>query len=149
MKDLIIPNEIMLPRDYTELVIRPEASRENRLAHNDMIMVMDTKIQLRMSLQAGGREVMEYVIVLEASDMGGFDDALRCKLLQHPYLNVFVHCPREGEKPDWDNIHVRVEDPHGILTWLFPGGNFSYLTNQLRQHGDRHLTEPLRLPAAD
>jgi hypothetical protein len=148
MSNLTHNRQLKKPRDYTELVIRPVADRETRLAHNDQIVVWDTKVQIRMALEAGGREIMEYVIVLEASDMGGADEALRCKLLQHPYLNAFIHCPRD-EKPDWDNVHVRVEDPHGILAWLFPGGNFSYLLNSIKQHGDRHLTEPLRLPAAD
>lgn len=148
MSNLTHPWQLKKPRDYTELVIRPVAERGTHLAHNDQIMVWDTKVEIRMALEAGGREIMEYVIVLEASDIGSSDDALRCKLLEHPYLNAFVHCPRD-EKPDWDNVHVRVEDPHGILAWLFPGGNFSYLLNSIKQHGDRHLTEPLRLPAAD
>jgi hypothetical protein len=146
MKELNHNRQLRKPRDFTELVIRPVAERETRLAHNEQIVMWDTKVKIRMALVAGGREIMEYVIVLEASDMGSADDVLRCKLLQHPYLNVFVHCHRD-EKPDWDNIHVRVEDEAGILAWLFPGGNFSYLINSIKQHGDKSITEPLRLPA--
>jgi hypothetical protein len=145
MSNLTHNRQLKKPRDYTELVIRPVADRETRLAHNDQIVVWDTKVEIRMALEAGGREIMEYVVVLSASDMGETNEALRCKLLQQPYLNVFIHCPRD-EKPDWDHIHVRVEDPHGILAWLFPGGNFSYLLNSIKQHGGEQLTEPLRLP---
>lgn len=148
MKEIRHNRQLIKPKDFTELVIRPEVDRATRLADYDQIMLWDTSIKIRMGLEANGRQVMEWVVVLQASDMGGNDAALRCKLLQNPYLNVNIHCPRD-EKPDWDHIHVRVEDPHGILAWLFPGGNFSYLLNSIKQNGDKTNDQPIRLPAAD
>jgi hypothetical protein len=138
-------NELIKLLDQTELVIEPQTLSAPRPLHNDQIIVMDYELRVLCTLKANGHRVAQYGIILTATTMGGDPEELRKKLLAHPYLEIEIWDPKDS-RPNWHDIQVRVEDPRGILAWLFPGGNFSYITQNLQRHGQQKLAEPLRLP---
>jgi hypothetical protein len=132
--------------DNTELVITPTASSMPRLAYNDQIVVNDCSITLDMELRTNGRTVITYRIRMEATNLCGFDDEAREKLLRQRWLEVDICAPCDS-RPNWNDVHVRVVDPFGIIPWLFPRGDFSNLFKTLQDHGDKSITQPLRLPS--